>query len=516
MKMNLSILGLILCLCSILALPTATAVSTSNRYFHISQGISKSFTHVDQALDVTADGKIGVAVAFGLITFDLVKASQLQHFVTSPLPSSLKIANTNTGPRVVALTRSGPRTAMIFDLSPSGQLIERARTVLANSPVSFYSPLAVSSASRIGFTIVPTDTPPYTNDLISFSLDDGAILDRLPVGYTGEQLGLAECNNQLTVVFTRELSNLVVVDATNPQNLVERGSISLPPITGFSGVSHADYLFSADCRYLFFLSRFNTIATVDMSNLTVVDFISGDFAFGRLKLFEKGSERLIAAQSAESSTSVSSNALVLFDASNPHDLVLLKQKSIINGFYGFYPNQTDLTFSRSGKQIYVALQDRLRIFEVPTLRLISEELLPSALAPGLGFTHSIMSFGSPGKILGAWDGNLIGIFDTPIDESDFCIQDESSGDVLRINALTGAYQVTRCSNGFTLNGTARVTRRGCLLTIQDFSTDRRVVAQVDSCQNRATASIQIFMSRTTFTMIDLNIINNYCQCPNRN
>lgn len=78
MKINLSTLGLSLCLCSILMLPTVTAVNSPGRYFRVSQGIYKSHTHVDQALDVTGDGKIGVAVAFGLITFDLVHARQLR------------------------------------------------------------------------------------------------------------------------------------------------------------------------------------------------------------------------------------------------------------------------------------------------------------------------------------------------------------------------------------------------------------------------------------------------------
>lgn len=41
---------------------------------------------MDQILDVTADGKIGVAVTSGFVTFDPVNAVELQHFVPSPSP----------------------------------------------------------------------------------------------------------------------------------------------------------------------------------------------------------------------------------------------------------------------------------------------------------------------------------------------------------------------------------------------------------------------------------------------
>jgi 6-phosphogluconolactonase (cycloisomerase 2 family) len=105
---------------------------------------------------------------------------------------------------------------------------------------------------------------------------------------------------------------------------------------------------------------------------------------------------------------------------------------------------------------------------------------------------------------------------TPTMVFDLCIQDESSGDLLRLNTTTSAYQLTRCLNGFTLSGTARLTRRGCTLTVQDLSTDRRIMAQIDTCSNRATASIQIFSQGGTFTLTDRNMTNNTCHCPNSN
>jgi 6-phosphogluconolactonase len=99
---------------------------------------------------------------------------------------------------------------------------------------------------------------------------------------------------------------------------------------------------------------------------------------------------------------------------------------------------------------------------------------------------------------------------------DFCIQDESTRDVLRINITTGAYQLTRCSSGFTAGGTGVLSKRGCTLTLQDSRNDRRITATIDTCQNKATAAIQIFTQGNTFTLTDRNTTNNTCSCPNSN
>jgi 6-phosphogluconolactonase len=97
---------------------------------------------------------------------------------------------------------------------------------------------------------------------------------------------------------------------------------------------------------------------------------------------------------------------------------------------------------------------------------------------------------------------------------DLCIQDESSKDVLRINTTTGAYQITRCRDGFTIGGTGTLSRRGCTITLQDSRSDRRIMASIDTCSNRATASVQIFAQGSSFTLTDRNTTNNTCSCPN--
>jgi 6-phosphogluconolactonase len=99
---------------------------------------------------------------------------------------------------------------------------------------------------------------------------------------------------------------------------------------------------------------------------------------------------------------------------------------------------------------------------------------------------------------------------------DLCIQDESSRDVLRINTTTGAYQITRCRDGFTMGGTGTLSKRGCTISFQDAKNDRRIMASVDTCQNKATASIQIFAQGSLVTLNDRNTANNSCNCPNSN
>jgi uncharacterized delta-60 repeat protein len=94
---------------------------------------------------------------------------------------------------------------------------------------------------------------------------------------------------------------------------------------------------------------------------------------------------------------------------------------------------------------------------------------------------------------------------------DTCLQDDSNGNLLQINTTTGDYQFSNCS-GFTFSGTGSLMTRGCTLTLQDTRHDRRVVARIDTCQNRATASIQVFTQGMTITISDRNTTNNSCSC----
>lgn len=97
---------------------------------------------------------------------------------------------------------------------------------------------------------------------------------------------------------------------------------------------------------------------------------------------------------------------------------------------------------------------------------------------------------------------------------DTILQDESSGNVLRFNSTTGDYQFSKCNpDGFTLAGKGSVTKRGCGIFLQDFSSDRRVLAQIDICQHKGIASAQVLSRGTTFTIIDRSTTNDTGTCP---
>lgn len=125
--------------------------------------------------------------------------------------------------------------------------------------------------------------------------------------------------------------------------------------------------------------------------------------------------------------------------------------------------------------------------------------------------------GNPRIFDGDHNGSFIidmGVYEFGSTAFDICIQDDFSSDVLRINSTTGAYQLTRCKTGFTLIGTATLTRKGCTHTFQDFSSDRRILAKIDACQNNATATVQVFAQGLLFSLSDRNTTNNACACPN--
>ncbi len=100
---------------------------------------------------------------------------------------------------------------------------------------------------------------------------------------------------------------------------------------------------------------------------------------------------------------------------------------------------------------------------------------------------------------------------TEIAPYDLCLQDETTGATLRVNSTTGDYQFTSCG-GVTLLGTAAVTRRGCLITLQVNGPDRRLLARIDTCSKNGFATIQLFSLGTTFSVLDRNTANNICAC----
>jgi len=106
---------------------------------------------------------------------------------------------------------------------------------------------------------------------------------------------------------------------------------------------------------------------------------------------------------------------------------------------------------------------------------------------------------------------ILNAFVAKLGAFDICLQDESTGNVLSLNTTTGNYKFAACG-GITIDGVAVISKRGCLLTVQDNGPDRRLLARVDTCLNNGTASIQLFSLGKTFTILDRNTTNNTCAC----
>ena len=102
---------------------------------------------------------------------------------------------------------------------------------------------------------------------------------------------------------------------------------------------------------------------------------------------------------------------------------------------------------------------------------------------------------------------------------DFCLQDDSSGNLLQFNSANGDYQFTECRKGTKVSGTGKITNdpNGCKVTLQDAGPipkrpDRSVLVQLNRCTHAAIASIKILSTGSSFSITDGDITNNTCAC----
>jgi len=102
---------------------------------------------------------------------------------------------------------------------------------------------------------------------------------------------------------------------------------------------------------------------------------------------------------------------------------------------------------------------------------------------------------------------------TPVSPFDMCIVDDSSGSSLSFNSTTGDYLYC-CSNGFSITGTGRVTKKGNVWTLQQGAreTNRRLQATLDASSKKATASLQSPVGQARCSITDRNISNSVCSC----
>lgn len=95
---------------------------------------------------------------------------------------------------------------------------------------------------------------------------------------------------------------------------------------------------------------------------------------------------------------------------------------------------------------------------------------------------------------------------------DVCFTDDGNGDSFQFDTTTGAYRFTQSGpEGLTLNGTGTVSRQGCLLVLEDNQSGQRVKAQINECNNKGQAVIQIESDKKiTFVITDKDTSNSNC------
>jgi hypothetical protein len=94
---------------------------------------------------------------------------------------------------------------------------------------------------------------------------------------------------------------------------------------------------------------------------------------------------------------------------------------------------------------------------------------------------------------------------------DVCLQDDSnSGIVFQGNSITGAYRF--CCGGTVFTGTARVTKKGKMISFDQSAPDRRLLARDDETIFKGSAALQFPPGVLKCTITDRNTRNNTCLC----
>jgi hypothetical protein len=96
-----------------------------------------------------------------------------------------------------------------------------------------------------------------------------------------------------------------------------------------------------------------------------------------------------------------------------------------------------------------------------------------------------------------------------------CVQDDTTGDFIRFNSVTGAYVSQQCSTGFTTDGVGTVTTNGNTTTLTHFTTGKFNTVSVNNSTNTGTAAIRVRngLSIVAYNIKDSNTLNNTCSCP---
>ena len=438
-----------------------------------------------QVFDISPDSKIAVALKNDptnvhpamLTTFDPILGTQFDSKVFGFGPLHVRLAKVGTNLRAVVQTsEGGPRKIYLFDVSPTGQLTEIASTQLTTSGADSGSNLVVSGDAGVGFVIVVSD--PGT-DLVSFSLNTGAIIKRFPMSPGApDTIALYESQTKRLLAF-RKGGELKVLDVFDPANPVETASVPLVSNNEFSGFSNVGIAFSTDGRYIFFANQFFNFAAIDLNTEQIVGTIPGaNFRFRFVESFETPQQRLLAVASLPSGT-VNTSELLIVDATDPSQMVILNSVSPSPGQY--------FKFSKDGSRLFAADDTGLKAINLPNLATAWERPAPSSTIR----VHQFQTFGNGDEIMGAWSvsGTSTSFFGSfPAAPPNVSLNDSTS-----VNEGAGTAR-------FTVSLSAPTTHR---LTIQHTFSGS---AQLGSDFNDGASSLVIEPGATSGT-IDIPIVD---------
>lgn len=465
--------------CALLVTVTALmfCVAVHGQYFEQSGDLLHALNRPNrQVFDVSPDGKIAIALKSDptsmrpalLTTFDPVLGTQFDNKIFGTSSLHVRLAKVGTNLRAVVQTAEGGKI-YLFDVSPTGQLTQIASTQLTTSGTDGGSNLAVSGNGAVGFVIVFTNTGA---DVVSFSLNTGAIINRFPVSHAPDTIALYENPNKRLLVF-RLGDQVKVLNVLDPSQPVEIASVPLVENDEFSGSPDDGIAFGGDGRYVFFANQFFNFAAIDLNSKQIVGTIPGaNFRFRFVESFEGPQQRILAVASLPSGT-IGSSALLMVDATNPSQLVVLNNVSPAPGHF--------FKFSNDGSRLITADDNILRGLDLPSLATAWEQPAPSRAIR----VHQLQVYGSNNEVMGAWsisgDTSFFGSFPA-------FPPNVSLGDSTTVNENGSA------TAGFTVSLSAPTTHR---LTIK-YTTSG--TAQADSDFTSPSGSLIIEPGATSGTI----------------
>lgn len=379
-----------------------SASAVRAQYFTLSGWHAYSLNSINQVFDLSPDGKIGVSLRNDpvsthpaiLTTFDPILGTPMDSKTFGFGPLGVTVAQVGSSLRAVVLTsEGGPRRIYLFDISSTGQLTQLASTQLTTSSGDGGSNLVLSGTAQAGFVMVFANSGA---ELVSFSLVDGGILTRLALTGITSTLEMKETSNSRRLVF-RQGNVVKVVNALNPNQLIESGSVQLVPNGEFSAIPFDGIAFSNDGRYVFFGNQFFNFAAIDLNSMQIVGTIPGNnFRFGRVRIFEANGERRLAILNSPSGT-VNTMSILLVNANDPANLSIINQYTPPFEESFFY--KSDFAFSHDGSRLFAAPKEKLIAFDLPTFNKAWEQ----PVSGGALQVHQLKVYGPNDEVLGAWD-----------------------------------------------------------------------------------------------------------------